>query len=148
MHRARLIADEVVRAFIERELDEVRNHFYSDAERCFHGDDEYAAPTVERCVKEIPVDIYQERVGIFSFSGCGIGYDDSGLYHRFNLWRCLVEAYASENNARMMAIAVFHRQRRGNALRIYPSSITAPVRLLSLSEITEVIGGAKAQKRK
>ena len=39
------------------------------------------------------------------------------------IYGCLVEAYASENNARMTANAVFHRQRKKRCCRIFPFSL-------------------------
>ena len=63
------------------------------------------------------------------------------------LYGCLVEAYASENNARMMAMQASTDSAR-EMLRELSIQYNRARQAAITQEITEVIGGAKAQKRK
>ena len=63
------------------------------------------------------------------------------------IYGCLVEAYASENNARMMAMQSSTDSAK-KMLGDYPLSITVRVRLPSHRKSLEIVSGAKAQKRK
>ena len=100
MHRARLISEEIVRAFLDRELDEVR--------------------------------ILNTMIPNYL----------TGL-----IYGCLVEAYASENNARMMAMQSSTDSAK-KMLRELSIEYNRARQAAITQEITEIVSGAKAQKRK
>ena len=149
MHRARLIADEVVRAFIERELDEVRIIFTQMQSAVSMETMNMQLLPLRKAnfqPKEIPVDIYQEEL---EFSPSADVVLDTMIpdYITGLIYGCLVEAYASENNARMMAMQS-STDSAGEMLKDLSVQYNRARQAAITQEITEVIGGAKAQKRK
>ncbi len=149
MHRARLIADEVVRAFIERELDEVRIIFTQMQSAVSMETMNMQLLPLKKAnfqPKEIPVDIYQEEL---EFSPSADVVLDTMIpdYITGLIYGCLVEAYASENNARMMAMQS-STDSAGEMLKDLSVQYNRARQAAITQEITEVIGGAKAQKRK
>ncbi|HJB27361.1 MAG TPA: ATP synthase F1 subunit gamma [Candidatus Blautia faecavium] len=149
MHRARLIADEVVRAFIERELDEVRIIFTQMQSAVSMETMNMQLLPLKKAnfqPKEIPVDTYQEEL---EFSPSADVVLDTMIpdYITGLIYGCLVEAYASENNARMMAMQSSTDSAR-EMLKDLSVQYNRARQAAITQEITEVIGGAKAQKRK
>ncbi len=149
MHRARVIADEVVRAFIERELDEVRIIFTQMQNAVSMENVNMQLLPLKKASfqpQEIPVDIHQEEL---EFSPSPDAVLDIMIpdYITGLLYGCLVEAYASENNARMMAMQASTDSAR-EMLRELSIQYNRARQAAITQEITEVIGGAKAQKRK
>ncbi len=149
MHRARLIADEVVRAFIERELDEVRIIFTQMQSAVSMETMNMQLLPLKKAnfqPKEIPVDTYQEEL---EFSPSADVVLDTMIpdYITGLIYGCLVEAYASENNARMMAMQS-STDSAGEMLKDLSVQYNRARQAAITQEITEVIGGAKAQKRK
>lgn len=149
MHRARLIADEVVRAFIERELDEVRIIFTQMQSAVSMETMNMQILPLKKAnfqPKEIPVDTYQEEL---EFSPSADVVLDTMIpdYITGLIYGCLVEAYASENNARMMAMQSSTDSAR-EMLKDLSVQYNRARQAAITQEITEVIGGAKAQKRK
>ena len=63
-----------------------------------------------------------------------------------NIYGCLVESYASENNARMTAMHLRRTMQR-RCSGICPYSITVQDRPRLRRRITEVIAGAKGTKK-
>ena len=149
MHRARLIADEVVRAFIERELDEVRIIFTQMQSAVSMETMNMQLLPLKKAnfqPKEIPVDTYQEEL-VFSPSADVVLDTMIPDYITGLIYGCLVEAYASENNARMMAMQS-STDSAGEMLKDLSVQYNRARQAAITQEITEVIGGAKAQKRK
>ena len=63
------------------------------------------------------------------------------------IYGCLVESYASEHNSRMMAMEASTKSAR-DMLRLLGIEYNRARQAAITQEITEVISGAKAQKRK
>ena len=131
MHRARLITEEIVRAFLERELDEI--HIVYTQMQNFK-------------VGQVPADIYQEEIELSPSADVLL---DTMIpnYLTGVIYGCLVEAYASENSARMTAM----QSSTDNAkamLKDLSIQYNRARQAAITQEITEVISGAKAQKRK
>lgn len=149
MHRARLISDEVVGAFVERELDEVRIIFTQMQNAAFMENVNMQLLPLKKAnfqPREIPMDTYQEEL---EFSPSPDVVLDTMIpdYITGLIYGCLVEAYASENNARMMAMQSSTDSAR-EMLRSLSVQYNRARQAAITQEITEVIGGAKAQKRK
>ena len=149
MHRASLISDEVVGAFEERELDEVRIIFTQMQNAAFMENVNMQLLPLKKAnfqPREIPVDTYQEEL---EFSPSPDVVLDTMIpdYITGLIYGCLVEAYASENNARMMAMQSSTDSAR-EMLRSLSVQYNRARQAAITQEITEVIGGAKAQKRK
>ena len=149
MHRARLISEEVVRAFLERELDEV-HIIYTQMQNAavMEPVDMQLLPLkkTEFSPFQIPVGTPQEEIEMFPSADAVL---DTMIpnYLTGVIYGCLVEAYASENNARMTAMqsSTHSAKKMLQELSIqYNRARQAAI----TQEITEVISGAKAQRRK
>ena len=148
LHRARVIADYVMDLYVNGELDEVylvytkmENSFSMNAEK-----QKLLPLAKEDFIHPAPADIYQEEIKVESsmeeilehvVPNCVTGY----------IYGALVESFASEHNARMMAM-----QTATDSARSMISQLSIEynrVRQAAITQqITEVIGGAKAQKNK
>ena len=133
MHRARLISEEIVRAFLDRELDEV-HIIYTQMQN---------AAVME------PVDMQllpQEEIEMFPSADVVL---DTMIpnYLTGVIYGCLVEAYASENNARMTAMQSSTDSAK-KMLQDLSIQFNRARQAAITQEITEVISGAKAQRRK
>lgn len=149
MHRARLIADEIVAAFLERRLDEVHIIFTQMQNAVSMETVNMQLLPLKKASfqpEEIPVDILQEELEFSPSPGVVL---DTMIpdYLTGLIYGCLVEAYASENNARMMAMQSSTDSAR-EMLRELSIQYNRARQAAITQEITEVIGGAKAQKRK
>ena len=106
MHRARLITEEIVRAFLERELDEI-HIVYTQLQNAMAmvNVNMQLLPLKKADFKmgQVPADIYQEEI-VLSPSADVLLDTMIPNYLTGVIYGCLVEAYASENNARMMAM--------------------------------------------
>ena len=107
MHRARIISEEVIRSFLDREVEEIEMF-----------------PSAEG-VLDIMIPNYLTGV----------------------IYGCLVEAYASENNARMTAMQSSTDSAK-KMLQDLSIQYNRARQAAITQEITEVCSGAKAQKRK
>ena len=148
LHRARVIADYVMDLYVNGELDEVylvytkmENSFSMNAEK-----QKLLPLAKEDFIHPAPADIYQEEIKVESsmeeilehvVPNCVTGY----------IYGALVESFASEHNSRMMAM-----QTSTDSARSMISQLSIEynrVRQAAITQqITEVIGGAKAQKNK
>lgn len=149
MHRARLISDEIVRAFLDRELDEIHIIFTQMQNAA-------AMETVNMQLlplkkasfqpSSLPVDIPQEEIELSPSADVVL---DTMIPNFLTgvIYGCLVEAYASENNARMMAMQSSTDSARA-MLKDLSIQYNRARQAAITQEITEVISGAKAQKRK
>ena len=148
LHRARVIADYVMDLYVNGELDEVylvytkmENSFSMNAEK-----QKLLPLAKEDFIHPAPADIYQEEIKVESsmeeilehvVPNCVTGY----------IYGALVESFASEHNSRMMAM-----QTATDSAKAMISELSIEynrVRQAAITQqITEVIGGAKAQKNK
>ena len=95
-----------------------------------------------------PVDIYQEEIKADStmqdiLDACGAELCQR-IYLRMHSW----SHYASEHNVTNDGDAGGNRQCKRDAAGLCPLNTTVCVRAAITQQITEVIGGAKAQKKK
>lgn len=149
MHRARLISDEIVRAFLDREVDEIHIIFTQMQNAA-------ALETVNMQLlplkkasfqpSSLPVDIPLEEIELSPSADVVL---DTMIpnYLTGVIYGCLVEAYASENNARMMAMQSSTDSAKA-MLKDLSIQYNRARQAAITQEITEVISGAKAQKRK
>ena len=149
MHRARLITEEIVRAFLERELDEI-HIVYTQMQNAMAMENVnmqlLPLKKADFKVGQVPADIYQEEI-VLSTSADVLLDTMIPNYLTGVIYGCLVEAYASENNARMTAM----QSSTDNAkamLKDLSIQYNRARQAAITQEITEVISGAKAQKRK
>lgn len=149
MHRARLISDEIVRAFLDRELDEV-HIIYTQMQNAatMEVEDMQLLPLKKASFQphQLFSDIYQEEIKLSPSAEVLL---DTMIpnYLTGVIYGCLVEAYASENNARMMAMQSSTDSAK-SMLRELSIQYNRARQAAITQEITEVISGAKAQKRK
>lgn len=149
MHRARLISEEIVRAFLERELDEV-HIVYTQMQNAavMEAVDMQLLPLKKTSFSpfQIPVQAPQEEIEMYPSADVVL---DTMIpnYLTGVIYGCLVEAYASENNARMTAMQASTDSAK-KMLQELSIQYNRARQAAITQEITEVISGAKAQKRK
>lgn len=149
MHRARDISGEIVDQFLDGELDEVYV-VYTRMENSVQADAEVMKLLpLERAdfnVMKMPLNMYREEIDLYP-SAEHVMDRIVPNYVNGMIYGALVEAYASEHNARMMA------------MKSATDSAESLIRELSIvynrarqaaitQEITEVCAGARAQQRK
>lgn len=149
MHRARLISEEIVRAFLDRELDEV-HVIYTQMQNAavMEPVDMQLLPLKKASFSpaQIPVGAPQEEIEMFPSADVVL---DTMIpnYLTGVIYGCLVEAYASENNARMTAMQSSTDSAK-KMLQDLSIQFSRARQAAITQEITEVISGAKAQRRK
>ncbi len=130
MHRARLISEEIIRGVPGQRTGRSPYFLYGDAECSCHGAGEYAASSIEE--SRVPpnqamlADMPQEEI-VLSPSADVLLNTMIPNYLTGLIYGCLVEAYASENNARMIAMQSSTDSAK-KMLQDYRSSITVHVR--------------------
>ena len=150
MHRARLISEEIVRAFLDRELDEVRI-FYTEMQSAVAMEPVNMQLLPLKKAEFLPnqamlADMPQEEI-VPSPSADVLLNTMIPNYLTGLIYGCLVEAYASENNARMMAMQSSTDSAK-KMLRELSIEYNRARQAAITQEITEIVSGAKAQKRK
>ena len=149
MHRARMISEEVIRGFLEREVDEV-HIIYTQMQNAMAMENVnmqlLPLKKADFKVGQIPADIYQEEI-VLSPSADVLLDTMIPNYLTGVIYGCLVEAYASENNARMTAMQSSTDSAKA-MLKDLSIQYNRARQAAITQEITEVISGAKAQKRK
>lgn len=149
MHRARLISEEIVRAFLDRELDEV-HIIYTQMQNTavMEPVDMQLLPLKKASFSpaQIPAGAPQEEIEMFPSADVVL---DTMIpnYLTGVIYGCLVEAYASENNARMTAMQSSTDSAK-KMLQDLSIQFNRARQAAITQEITEVISGAKAQRRK
>ena len=149
MHRARLISEEIERAFLDRELDEV-HIIYTQMQNAavMEPVDMQLLPLKKASFSpaQIPVGAPQEEIEMFPSADVVL---DTMIpnYLTGVIYGCLVEAYASENNARMTAMQSSTDSAK-KMLQDLSIQFNRARQAAITQEITEVISGAKAQRRK
>ena len=150
MHRARVISEKMIAMYLEGELDEVHIIYTRMAN---------AATMVAEKKQLLPlkkaafntsvqklVDIHQEEIEMIP-SAEEVLNSIVPNYLRGMIYGCLVESYASEHNSRMMAMDAATSSAR-DMLKDLSIKYNLVSQAAITQEITEVISGAKAQKKK
>ena len=149
MHRARVISDEIVRAFLERELDEIHIIYTQMQNAALMEPVNMQLLPLKKTnftPSQIPMGTLQEEIEMFPSADAVL---DTIIpsYLTGVIYGCLVEAYASENNARMTAMQSSTDSAK-KMLADLSIQYNRARQAAITQEITEVISGAKAQKRK
>lgn len=150
MHRARVISEKMIAMYLEGELDEVHIIYTRMAN---------AATMVAEKKQLLPlkkaafstsvqklVDIHQEEIEMIP-SAEEVLNSIVPNYLRGMIYGCLVESYASEHNSRMMAMDAATSSAK-DMLKDLSIKYNRVRQAAITQEITEVISGAKAQKKK
>ena len=150
MHRARVMSEKMIAMYLEGELDEVHIIYTRMAN---------AATMVAEKKQLLPlkkaafntsvqklVDIHQEEIEMIP-SAEEVLNSIVPNYLRGMIYGCLVESYASEHNSRMMAMDAATSSAR-DMLKDLSIKYNRVRQAAITQEITEVISGAKAQKKK
>ena len=148
LHRARFITERILELYNNNELDEVYI-IYTKMENSFSMEAEMMKllPLVkEDFMGKAPVDIYQEEI-VLSPSADVLLDTMIPNYLTGVIYGCLVEAYASENSARMTAMQSSTDSAK-KMLQDLSIQYNRARQAAITQEITEVCSGAKAQKRK
>lgn len=149
MHRARMISSVILEQFGQGELDEVyvlytrmENSVQVDAEKVKLLPLERA--TFNRLV--MPLNMYREEIEFYP-SAKSVMDILVPNYVTGMIYGCLVESYASEHNARMMAMKSATDSAE-NIIKELSTLYNRARQAAITQEITEVCSGANAQKRK
>lgn len=149
MHRARMISSVILEQFEQGELDEVyvlytrmENSVQVDAEKVKLLPLERA--TFNKMV--MPLNMYREEIEFYP-SAKSVMDILVPNYVTGMIYGCLVESYASEHNARMMAMKSATDSAE-NIIKELSTLYNRARQAAITQEITEVCGGANAQKRK
>lgn len=148
MHRARVIAREMVEQFVNGNLDEV-DIIYTEMVSAISMETKRVQllPLKKaELAQTIPVDVQQEVISMVPSTKAVLDQIVPN-YITGSIYGCLVESYASENNARMTAMQSSTDNARA-MLRELSIQYNRARQAAITQEITEVISGAKAQKRK
>lgn len=147
LHRARVITDRIMDLYDRDELDEVyiiytkmENAFTMNAEKI------QLLPFEKEDFMKAPIDIYQEEIKVEPSMEAILEHVVPNFVTGI-IYGSLVESFASEQNSRMMAM-----QTATDSAKEMLQSLSIQynrVRQAAITQqITEVIGGAKAQKNK
>ena len=148
LHRARMITDDIIERYQKGELDEVYI-LYTRMENAVTAEAEMRKLLPlekDKFAAKLPVDVYQETLTPQPSWEKILNHLVPNYVNGF-IYGALVESYASEHNARMMAM-----QSATDSAKQILAQLSIEynrVRQAAITqEITEVISGAKAQKRK
>ena len=149
LHRARVICERMLRDFSGGALDEV-HIIYTELVNAVTVEtkEEQILPLKKSSfdMSKLPADLYHEEILMKPSPEIVLGH----VIPTFTtgvIYGTLVESYASENNARMMAMEASTNSAK-EMLRELGILYNRARQAAITQEITEVIGGAKAQKRK
>ena len=149
MHRARVISEKMIDMYLNGELDEV-HIIYTQMQNAavMEPVDMQLLPLKKASFSpaQIPVGAPQEEIEMFPSADVVL---DTMIpnYLTGVIYGCLVEAYASENNARMTAMQSSTDSAK-KMLQDLSIQFNRARQAAITQEITEVISGAKAQRRK
>ena len=149
MHRARLITEEIVRAFLERELDEIHIVYTQMLNAMAMENVNMQLLPLKKAdfkVGQIPADIYQEEIKADTTMQDILEHVVPNYVNGF-IYGALVESFASEHNSRMMAMQAATDSAK-EMLQTLSIEYNRVRQAAITQQITEVIGGAKAQKKK
>lgn len=147
LHRARVITDRVMELYDAGELDEVYI-IYTKMENSVTMETEKMRllPLEKEKFMQTPIDIYQEEIKAET-SMEDILYHIVPNYVTGFIYGALVESFASEHNSRMMAMQTATDSAK-DMLQMLSIEYNRVRQAAITQQITEVIGGAKAQKKK
>ena len=147
LHRARVITDRVMELYDAGELDEVYI-IYTKMENSVTMETEKMRllPLEKEKFMQTPIDIYQEEIKAET-SMEEILYHIVPNYVTGFIYGALVESFASEHNSRMMAMQTATDSAK-DMLQMLSIEYNRVRQAAITQQITEVIGGAKAQKKK
>ena len=147
LHRARVITDRVMELYDAGELDEVYI-IYTKMENSVTMETEKMRllPLEKDVFMQTPIDIYQEEIKAET-SMEEILYHIVPNYVTGFIYGALVESFASEHNSRMMAMQTATDSAK-DMLQMLSIEYNRVRQAAITQQITEVIGGAKAQKKK
>ena len=149
LHQARVIAERILDDFQKEDLDEIQV-IYSELENAVtvEAKTEQLLPLKKAAfdTSKIPADLYHEEIVMNPSPREVLSYIIPN-YITGVLFGTLVESYASENNARMMAMESSTNNAK-DMLKDLEIEFNRARQAAITQEITEVIGGARAQKRK
>lgn len=147
LHRARVITDRVMELYDAGELDEVYI-IYTKMENSVTMETEKMRllPLEKDEFMQTPIDIYQEEIKAET-SMEDILYHIVPNYVTGFIYGALVESFASEHNSRMMAMQTATDSAK-DMLQMLSIEYNRVRQVAITQQITEVIGGAKAQKKK
>ena len=147
LHRARVITDRVMELYDAGELDEVYI-IYTKMENSVTMETEKMRllPLEKDEFMQTPIDIYQEEIKAET-SMEEILYHIVPNYVTGFIYGALVESFASEHNSRMMAMQTATDSAK-DMLQMLSIEYDRVRQAAITQQITEVIGGAKAQKKK
>ena len=150
MHRARVISEKMIAMYLEGELDEVHIIYTRMANAAtMEAEKKQLLPLKKAAfntsVQKL-VDIHQEEIEMIP-SAEEVLNSIVPNYLRGMIYGCLVESYASEHNSRMMAMDAATSSAR-DMLKDLSIKYNRVRQAAITQEITEVISGAKAQKKK
>ena len=147
LHRARVITDRVMELYAAGELDEVYI-IYTKMENSVTMETEKMRllPLEKDEFMQTPIDIYQEEIKAET-SMEEILYHIVPNYVTGFIYGALVESFASEHNSRMMAMQTATDSAK-DMLQMLSIEYNRVRQAAITQQITEVIGGAKAQKKK
>lgn len=149
LHRARDISATILEQFSERKLDEVyivytrmENSIQSEVEKV------RLLPLERSTFRDIkiPLDVYREAIALYPSAKAVMDIIVPN-YVTGMIYGCLVEAYASEHNARMTAMQSATDSAQ-DIIRELSIEYNRARQAAITQEITEVCSGANAQKRK
>ena len=147
LHRARVITDRVMELYDAGELDEVYI-IYTKMENSVTMETEKMRllPLEKEKFMQTPIDIYQEEIKAET-SMEDILYHIVPNYVTGFIYGALVESFAREHNSRMMAMQTATDSAK-DMLQMLSIEYNRVRQAAITQQITEVIGGAKAQKKK
>ena len=147
LHRARVITDRVMELYDAGELDEVYI-IYTKMENSVTMETEKMRllPLEKDEFMQTPIDIYQEEIKAET-SMEEILYHIVPNYVTGFIYGALVESFASEHNSRMMAMQTATDSAK-DMLQMLSIEYNRVRQAAITQQITEVIGGAKVQKKK
>lgn len=150
MHRARVISEKMIAMYLEGELDEVHIIYTRMANAATMVAEKKQLLPLKKAAFNTPVqklvDIHQEEIEMIP-SAEEVLNSIVPNYLRGMIYGCLVESYASEHNSRMMAMDAATSSAR-DMLKDLSIKYNRVRQAAITQEITEVISGAKAQKKK
>lgn len=147
LHRARVITDRILELYNRGELDEMyivytkmENAFTMNAEKI------QLLPLKKEDFMKTPIDIYQEEIRVEPSMEAIMEHLAPNCVTGI-IYGTLVESFASEQNSRMMAMQTATESAK-EMLQTLSIEYNRVRQAAITQQITEVIGGAKAQKNK
>ena len=149
-HRARVIAEKMIAMYLDGELDEVHIVYTRMVNAAtMVAESSQLLPLKKAAFNpqaQLLVDIHQEEIEMVP-SAHEVLNSIVPNYLKGFIYCCLVESYASEHNSRMMAMDAATTSAK-DMLKDLSIKLNRVRQAAITQEITEIIGGAKAQKKK